>query len=195
MVGGVGSGTAAISGVKYSLGSDWQSFALGNQTWSFQDDGVSPPATLLQTNAAPAGPPIGNTQFFLGLDGVKLRALMLNDAPEVRAPPVYSTSTPVNLIVLVETRGKSGAIRAPRRVCAVYKSSDSAQLIYTRTYIWFTIACAGWSVQTRVSGRAVHKPGMLAMARQCNEWGRATPKTRATWRGRGSGLVQTRPRP
>ena len=77
-------GGAAISGVKYSLGSDWGSFALGNQTWSFLDDDVSPPSVLLQTNAAPAGPPIGSTQFLLGLRAVNMRALMLNDAPEVQ---------------------------------------------------------------------------------------------------------------
>jgi hypothetical protein len=74
---------ATITGVKYSLGSAWESFALGNQSWSFVDDNETPPSQLLQTQAAPKAPPIGNTMFFLGLQGVNLRALMLSDAPEV----------------------------------------------------------------------------------------------------------------
>ena len=47
----------------------------------FTDDTVHPPRILLQTDGTPSGPPIGNTQFLLGVD-FDMRALLLNDAPE-----------------------------------------------------------------------------------------------------------------
>ena len=76
-------GSPSISGVKYSLGSDWESFPLGDQQWSFTDESVHPAKTMLQSDGSPAGPPIGNTQFLLGMTSVgsPLRALPLNDAP------------------------------------------------------------------------------------------------------------------
>ena len=47
------------------------------------DDDSTTPSVVLQTRVAPNKPPIGNTQFLLGLRNVNMRALMLNDAPEV----------------------------------------------------------------------------------------------------------------
>ena len=81
-------GATKISQVKYSLGSDWTSFPLGNQTWSFMDEDVSPARLLLQTTESPPGPPIGSTQFLLGIETIGVRALLLNDAP-VCAPALF----------------------------------------------------------------------------------------------------------
>ena len=90
-----GAGAATISSVPYSLGSKWESFALGQQIFRIVDDFASPAVPVrrpskptpcsagaratskptirvcvlqvVSVEEAPAGPPIGSTMFLLGL--------------------------------------------------------------------------------------------------------------------------------
>ena len=81
-------GGTDITQVKYGLASDWSPFPIGGQTFQFFDDDASPPKMLMQAAGNLTGPPIGETQFLLGLQdpqapaAVKLTSLLLMDAPE-----------------------------------------------------------------------------------------------------------------
>ena len=81
-------GSDSISGVKFSLGSSWMSFPTTAQTFTFYDDDVTSPVEILSKPGSPMGPPVGSTQFLVGLANrlaaapVKLTALLLQDAPE-----------------------------------------------------------------------------------------------------------------
>jgi hypothetical protein len=82
-----GAGSSKISRVHYGLSSKWESFPLGNQSFFVFDDDLSPPAKLLTVDEAPVAPPIGSTEFLLGLQhpvssSLKLTSLLLPDAPE-----------------------------------------------------------------------------------------------------------------
>lgn len=77
-----------ISQVKYGLSSDWLPFPVGAQSFQFFDDDASPPKPILQKPGTLSGPPVGETQFLMGLqdpqasEALKLSALLLLDAPE-----------------------------------------------------------------------------------------------------------------
>ena len=85
-------GSPHVADVKYGLGSQWESFEQGAQTFSFFDDTHSPAVKVLSATGTPARPPIGSTQFLLGLLGggakgppssvTALSSRLLHDAPE-----------------------------------------------------------------------------------------------------------------
>ena len=81
-----GAGAATISLVHFSLGSKWEGFPLGRQSFTIVDDDPTPSKTILRVSQSPAGPPIGSTLFLLGLQqaqgGLGLQTSLLNDAPE-----------------------------------------------------------------------------------------------------------------
>ena len=82
------SGSTAISEVKFGLGSKWQAFPVGGQNFQFFDDDASPPKMILQKPGSLSGPPVGETQFLMGLQNpqapaaLKLTSVLLLDAPE-----------------------------------------------------------------------------------------------------------------
>ena len=92
------SGAPRISGVHFSLGSQWAGFPMVKQTFTIvDDDALTPSKPLLSVSETPVGPPIGSTLFLLGLQQqaggeLGLRALSLDDAPEggVCKPSGYS---------------------------------------------------------------------------------------------------------
>ena len=77
-----------IQQVKYGLSSDWEPFPVGQQTFQFFDDSASTPKLLFQAPGNLTGPPIGETQFLLGMQdpqapaALKISSLLLTDAPE-----------------------------------------------------------------------------------------------------------------
>ena len=82
------SGPTPISQVKYGVGSKWQAFPVGGQNFQFFDDDASPPKAILQKPGSLSGPPVGETQFLMGLQNsqasaaLKLTSVLLLDAPE-----------------------------------------------------------------------------------------------------------------
>lgn len=81
-------GGGKVSETKYGLSSKWEPFPVGPQNFQFFDDDETPPKMVLEKSVILSGPPIGETQFLLGLQdpqapaSVRLSSLLLKDAPE-----------------------------------------------------------------------------------------------------------------
>ena len=86
------SGGAFIAGIPYGASSKWKSFHAGPQVFTFVDDSHGSSSQLyVSPSETPPAPPIGSTQFLIGLQGrpakpidptLSVSAVLLDDAPE-----------------------------------------------------------------------------------------------------------------
>ena len=82
-----GAGSSVASDVHFGLSSEWLKFPVGEQTFEFFDDDSLPPTKLAEADESLVGPPVGSTQFLLGLrhapaPELAVTAKLLKDAPE-----------------------------------------------------------------------------------------------------------------